>query len=239
MSETNFNISFQPKPTNPRFIDLEGQQFERLTVLGYVGKNRHNIGQWLCVCKCGNHVLAAAGELRQKGPKGTQSCGCLGKERVSQARKARAIHWKCRTPIYFAWISMKARCYNPKNAGYANYAQREIKVCDRWRDSFENFFADMGDLPFEGAMLERIDNDGNYSPENCKWATRAEQNNNSRNNRFLTFNGKTQSMIMWSRELNFKRHTLRSRLDKLGWSVERALSTPIRQMNFDYWLKSR
>jgi hypothetical protein len=124
---------------------------------------------------------------------------------------------------------MKARCLNPAIPNYHLYGGRGIKVCDRWRDSFENFFADMGKAPYRSLSIDRIDNNGGYKLGNCKWSTNEEQANNKRTNHVLTFNGRSQTLAQWADELRIKRVTLQARITRYGWSVERALTTPVRR----------
>ena len=120
---------------------------------------------------------------------------------------------------------MAKRCNNPKDKRYKNYGGRGIKVCDRWH-KFENFYADMGDKPM-GMSIDRINNNGNYAPENCRWATPFEQANNTVKNRKIIFKGKTLTVAQWSRELGIKRTTLSGRLNNYGWSTEKALTTKL------------
>jgi hypothetical protein len=120
---------------------------------------------------------------------------------------------------------MRQRCLNPKYPRYADHGGRGIKVCDQWA-SFETFLSDMGERP-EGMTLDRIDNDGPYSPENCRWATPSEQARNRRDNRLITLGGKAQCLAAWARELTIPEHVLRHRLNR-GWSDDRALTTPVR-----------
>ena len=129
-----------------------------------------------------------------------------------------------KTKEYYTWRNIKERCHNPRHPRYADYGGRGIIVCDRWRYSFEAFAADMGVCP-PLHMIEREDNNGPYSPENCYWATATEQNQNRRNNHHLTYQGRTQTLTNWARELGISCPTLSSRLNRQGWSVERALST--------------
>jgi len=136
------------------------------------------------------------------------------------------LHNIAKMPEYNIWTQMKQRCANANMPNYAAYGGRGIAVCDRWRESFENFITDMGVRPGKDYSLDRIDNDGPYSPENCRWATRIEQGNNTRTNRWITYNGKTMTLSEWSRKLNIAKSTLRNRFKK-GWSVERAFSEPI------------
>lgn len=123
---------------------------------------------------------------------------------------------------------MKKRCYNKKFKFYYNYGGRGIKVCDRWNESFENFLADMGPCP-KDMTLERKENDGNYCPENCKWASRKEQCRNMRTNRMITFRGETLCSAEWAERLDIKRATIEARLDVYGYSVERALTEPLQK----------
>jgi hypothetical protein len=129
------------------------------------------------------------------------------------------------TPEYAAYNAMKSRCNNPKHHAYARYGGRGIRICDRWLESFENFFADMGFRPSTKHSLDRKNNDGNYSPENCRWATDLEQTNNQSTNHLLTFEGKTQTITQWAREAGLDESVLRMRISG-GWSVQRALTTP-------------
>lgn len=129
-------------------------------------------------------------------------------------------HWKSR--IYYAWSSMKTRCTNPKRWNFSNYGARGIAVCERWND-YKNFHEDMAFSYFDGASLERIDNNKGYEPENCKWATNEDQANNKRNNRLIEFNGKRQTLPRWARELGIKSSTLRQRFYVCKWSIERCL----------------
>jgi len=145
-------------------------------------------------------------ELRKKGIKGMR----LGK------------HGMFGTAIYTSWQDMKARCNNPNSSRFMDYGGRGIKVCDRWNNSFQNFYSDMGRKP-KNKSLDRIDNDGDYAPDNCKWSTEKQQANNKRNNVFLEFDGFRLSFADWSKRLGIKYSTLRFRI-KSGWSVEKTLT---------------
>ena len=122
---------------------------------------------------------------------------------------------------------MKRRCLSPKRESYKYYGGRGIKVCDEWLHSYDAFLRDMGEAP-EGLSIERKDNNGNYCPENCIWATKLEQNNNMRSNRWLEHQGKRQTITQWAEELGMDFMTLSCRIDRLGWSVEKALTTPVK-----------
>ncbi len=156
--------------------DLRKEKFGRLTpieCLGVIRDKVHN-NVWRCLCECGNEIEVQSNNL-QSGH--TTSCGC-------HALACRTIHGMCGTTTYCSWDGMIQRCTNPKNMNYVRYGGRGIKVCDRWLNSFEDFYADMGDRP-DGLTIDRINNDGDYEPGNCRWATPSEQNYNRRNT--LTF----------------------------------------------------
>jgi hypothetical protein len=131
------------------------------------------------------------------------------------------------TPEYRTWTQIKQRCHNPKNKDYDRYGGRGIVVCERWRHRFENFFADMGKRPSDEHSIDRIDNDGPYSPENCQWATGKQQARNRQTNRLIDFDGKTMTTADWAEHLGIERHIIENRIVK-GWSVERALTVPSR-----------
>jgi hypothetical protein len=200
-------------PTNP--IDLSGKTFGRWTVLHYVGK-----AYWQCRCECGTEKQVDGTSLRRGD---SESCGCLRLELQSQRAKT---HGMKQSREWQAWRSMKQRCLNPKHKAYENYGGRGIRVCDQWLKSFEAFFADMGHRP-DGHTLERIDNDGNYEPGNCRWAPRIEQEWNKRTNRLVSIDGKRMPMAVAARKHGLTRGQLYDRLS-YGWSLERALTTPIR-----------
>ena len=172
-------------------------------------------------CLCGADVIKIRLNVSLGG---TRSCGCLQKERASNASR---VHGLSRTSMHNIWWAMLQRCLSKNVKAYKDYGGRGITVCDRWM-LFVNFLEDMGPRPSKDHTLDRVDNDGPYSPENCRWATRAEQANNRRSSRLIEFNGKTQTMAQWGKELGIHPDTIWSRLDQYKWSVQKALTEPVR-----------
>lgn len=200
--------------------DLTGLRFGRLTVLSPAA-DRTRLGrpQWACLCDCGVTVSRRGDGLRSGR---TISCGCGARE---LARRQMTRHGQARTPEYRAWQMLRQRCLNPQAADYPDYGGRGIAVCDRWRDSFEAFFADVGPRPSVDHSLDRKDNDGPYAPGNCRWTTAAIQHRNHRRNNLLTYNGRTMTVTDWAAELGVPAPTVTGRLRR-GWELGAALTTP-------------
>ena len=158
-----------------KFIDIAGQKYNRLTVLKQAGRDKRGYVIWLCKCDCGNETNASANSLRQNN---TQSCGCWKREELSTQPHAQR-HGRTFTPEYRAWNGLRERCRNPNNKDFANYGGRGIRVCERWQ-VFEAFLTDMGERPPGMVAIDRINNDGDYEPGNCRWATASQQNKNRR-----------------------------------------------------------
>ena len=197
--------------------DLRGQRFGRLVVTKWHRTADMSHGKWLCLCDCGTWHVATTKHLRRGDVK---SCGCLARQ-LSPANKT---HGSSRTGLYRVWLSMRRRCENPSDPSFKNYGGRGIKVCDRWNRSFEAFVADMGERPASALTVERIDNDGNYEPGNCKWATRQEQARNQRSNRLIEHDGRVQCLARWAEEFGIGASCLRRRLDVQGLPIAEALT---------------
>jgi hypothetical protein len=200
-----------------KILDLTGKRFGRLLVLSRDIDLGAETG-WLCRCDCGKTIICRRTNLRSGK---SRSCRCS----IVRANKMRATHGLSGTPTYRAWKSMKWRCYNYKCAEYLHYGGRGIKVCDRWIHSYENFFADMGERPSDKYSLERVDNNGDYCPENCKWATKKEQCRNRRGLHYLTIDGQTKCLSEWCQIYGLNPGTVFHRMKKRGWDVVKAVTT--------------
>lgn len=217
-------VSLSPQfPHHPLKEDLSGQHFTRLTVRHFFGM----LGQysyWCCLCECGGSAIAVGAKLRCGGIK---SCGCLRVEwSMHHNMHGHANRGKL-SPTYQTWYNMLTRCTNMQFKQWASYGGRGISVVRRWY-LFANFLADMGERP-DGTTLDRYpDKDGNYCPENCRWATPREQANNTRRNRILSYDGRIQTLSEWAREIGISCCGLRDRLEKLGWTTAEAVTTPVR-----------
>lgn len=160
---------------------LEGRRFGRLLVVSRAANPRNKRkSHWLCRCECGTEKIVLGGSLTQGR---SRSCGCLNREIVREMSTTHGAALAGRqSRTYRIWCAMKTRCYNPSVANWPLYGGRGIAVCERWRTSFPMFLRDMGEAP-PGRSIDRKDNDGNYEPGNCRWATRLEQNRNTRRTR--------------------------------------------------------
>lgn len=218
-------MQFAPLPTFHLFKNLTGLKFGRLLVLGYWGRSDAGQHKWLCKCDCGTEK-AILGRALGKG--GTISCGCFARKAVGERNRKHGLHSSraAQHPLFNVWRSMRRRCCKPTHPQFFRYGARGIKVCERWMTSFANFVSDMGPRPERGLSIERIDNNGNYTPENCRWATVGEQANNRRTNKRLTVGGASKTVSQWARTSGLNRGTIEGRL-RNGWGSERAIKTPV------------
>lgn len=203
-----------------RAKDLTGQQLGYLTAIRYAGANGKK-SLWEMKCQCGRVKLMEASEfVKQQKREVLASCGCMKKVTLSAQR---TTHGMSRHPAFAVWRSMIDRCHLPTHQAYHNYGARGIAVCKRWRDSFENFWADLGPTYRVGETLERRNNSRGYTPTNCRWASRRRQANNTRRSRLIDTPLGRITVTMAARRYGIGRSTLNWRLTN-GWSVARALN---------------
>lgn len=196
--------------------NLTGKTFGRLTVVRYLYSDKHNRRNYECCCHCGENTITTGIALRSGK---TKSCGCLLKEYY--ANGASATHKQSKTRLYRVWASMKDRCTNSGTVGYKNYGGRGITVCDEWLKSFESFYVwAISNGYKDGLTLDREDNDGNYDPSNCRWATHQAQCNNTRRTRRITANGATMSVAQWARKFGIHPTTIHSYVNAHSISYE-------------------
>ncbi len=206
-----------------KIIDLIGQRFIRLVVIGRAINSPCRHSRWLCLCNCGNKIVVQSNSLKSGN---TKSCGCLFREgnniKHGHTKNGRV------TLFYKVWDSMVQRCVNPNNKDYHNYGGRGITACKEWL-KFENFNKDMRNGWKPGLQIDRENNNQGYHPGNCQWVTTKINNRNKRNNNLITHDGKTQCLVVWAEEYQISYSTLWKRLYKYNWSIEKALMTPSRK----------
>ena len=196
-------------------IDLVGKRFGKIVVLEYLGR-KHHASYWKCQCDCGNIVKCYYGNL-VKGT--TTSCGCL---RSYYAQRTRNCHGESTSRLYDEWARMRNRCYNKNSRDYQRYGGRGIKICEEWSTywPFREWAVSNG---YEDDLsLDRIEVNGDYSPQNCRWITMKEQASNKRNNVFIEYRGERKNIAQWARELGLLKETINWRV-KAGWSPEECL----------------
>lgn len=221
-----------------KFIDLVGNTYGLLRV----EKRAENAGgrtAWNVVCQCEKKTrFAVTGNSLQRG--NTKSCGCTRAISLAKLNKERRTHYQTRTRLYRLWGTIKARCNRETHSSYKNYGGRGIKVCEEWSRSFESFrdwahdngyYEDLGKSGRNKMTIERIDNNGDYEPSNCRWATNLEQMNNKRDNVYYTINNETKTLTEWSRITGVKSGTIYKRI-RNGWLPERAITEPPQKRNF-------
>lgn len=201
--------------------DLSNQKFGRLTAIKIVGKNKSGSRKWLCICDCGNETVVEQYRLSSGQ---TKSCGCLKKEN-------KYVHGLSRSRINKIYRLIKNRCYNKNSSSFKDYGGRGITICKEWVDKengFKNFYEwSMNNGYSEELTIDRIDVNGNYEPSNCRWVDRKTQQNNTRRNDYIEYNGEVHTLSEWAEIININKKTLYNRLHKYGWSVERALKEKV------------
>jgi hypothetical protein len=203
-----------------RAKSLVGQTFGRLSVVRYAFTGSHRRAFWHCRCECGRECDVPSQSLLRGQ---SRSCGCLHLEAIS-------THGLSKTRLYRVWKEMHGRCYRPKNNRYALYGARGIIVCKRWHD-LAAFVEDVGEPPTPTHQLERMDNDGNYEPLNCKWATPTEQARNRRNTIVVEYRGESRALAQWCDDLSLPYREMRRRIVDRDWTPTRAFETPLRIVN--------
>lgn len=199
-------------------IDITGQRFGQLTVIKFDHKDYKRQQFWLCKCDCGKESVVMGHNLKSGG---TKSCGCSFS---TSPKRGGLKHGMTHTPEFKAWQNAIERCINPTHQAFFNYGMRGISVCERWLHSFENFFADMGLRPSPKHELDRYpDNDGNYEPTNCRWATRKESSGNRRSNHWIDYDGKKMILADWEIELGLRKGCLNQYIRKGRYSGQEAI----------------
>ena len=200
----------------------EGTQVGSWTIIGpetSTPKNPRGFRYYiLCRCICGKERPVPVDALKSGRSK---SCGCQRRNNVT--------HGLSETTEYRTWLRMKQRCYDENTDRFKDWGGRGITVCEQWKHSFPQFLEDMGPKPASDYSLERIDNAKGYFPTNCRWASRKEQCRNTRRNRYLTHNGLTLTLAEWSEKTSLSRTTITQRIDSSGWTIDKALSTPVKR----------
>lgn len=200
--------------------DFTGKRFGRLVVISRAENNIYNQSCWNVQCDCGKTKIVKGCNIKFGT---TTSCGCYRNE-------IRSKHGLSTTKIYAIWRAMLSRCNNPSNPTFKYYGKRGITVCDEW-NNINNFIKDMGEPP-KGLTLDRIDNNKGYSKNNCRWVTMKTQANNTRRNKSLIWENKTfASLAEFSKYVGISQIVLNGRIFRLGWSISKAITTPIRKYN--------
>ncbi len=206
-------------------IDLAGQRFGRLTVVERAGSSKQKEALWKCKCDCGNVTIVRSSSLRGGA---TSSCGCLAHEILLKNNHERATHGLSKHRLYRTWVDMRQRCNNPKAQFYAQYGGRGIKVCAEWDQDFLAFYDwAMSHGYQENLTIDRIDNDNGYSPENCRWVTQKQQNDNRSNSVRFVIGKEEKTLSEWCRYYKIAKKKVWDRLQR-GWTIEEALGIVLR-----------
>lgn len=213
-------------------IDLTGQKFDRLKVISYAGTDKRGKALWKCECECENIVIVAASNLKRGI---TKSCGCLRSELSSKRILDKNLkHGDSRKRLYRIWRGMIDRTQNVNNCNYHKYGEKGVEICIEWNEykNFKEWALKNGYK--DNLTIDRKDNRKGYTTDNCRWVTSKEQNRNTTRNRIIEYRGKKKTIVEWAEIYSINYQTLSSRLNKLGWSTEKALETPVQGKNAGY-----
>lgn len=207
----------------PKLIDLTGRRFGRLVVISYYGPDKRGKARWNCRCDCGRTTVTYGQALMR----GTTSCGC---ERIEKMVSRSTTHGAAKTRLYQIWNDIKSRTGNPNNKRYNRYGGRGIELCKEWEnfETFQQWALENGYR--EDLTIDRIDNNKGYSPKNCRWTTKAQQNRNKGDNIILEYNGQRKILADWAKEKGLTYACLKNRI-KRGWTTEQAIETPPQNKN--------
>lgn len=210
-----------------QFIDETGKRYGRLTILSFSHFEQEGKGRrpfWNCQCDCGKIVKKRSKTMKNGD---SLSCGCIRRETTTAKNYVHgSAPRKACSPEYKTWCDIIKRTENQKYIHFKNYGGRGITVCERWRNSYSNFLGDMGQKPSPKHSIERINNEGDYEPSNCCWATQKAQCRNKRNNHKITHEGTTLCLGAWAEKLGMNYMTLYSRIRK-GWTISESINTPV------------
>jgi len=217
-------MTYKIIPLPKQATDITGFSYGKLTAIYPVKSTIKPAAKkslmWFCVCECGRKSVVRGSHLRMGK---INSCGCSKGMYISEKKTK---HGLCHTAEYRSWSMMKNRVFNKKNPAYKNYGGRGISMCDEWIESFERFYADMGNKPSPDHSIDRINNDGDYCPENCKWSTSIEQSRNTRRNVFIEVNGESRCVSAWAQKMGVPKRLIYGRL-KAGWSAYSAVTKQV------------
>ncbi len=208
-----------------KLIDLTGQKFGRLTVMSRAENTKDGKAKWKCKCDCDGKIVEVRSTKLRSGE--TKSCGCLQKEIIS---KCNTKHGDSCNRLYQIWNNIRERTNRINHPYYKDYGGRGIFICEEWKENYLLFKEwAMSNGYNENLTIDRIDNDKGYEPDNCRWVTAKTQQNNKRSNKNMTYNGVTKTLSEWAEHTGISKTALKQRLNKLGWSLEKALTTPTRE----------
>jgi hypothetical protein len=205
----------------PQAINMKGKSFNYLKVIERARNTKSGEAAWVCECKCGTRKIIAGSKLRNGE---TKSCGCMKKE---LAGTKNITHGMKGTRLYNIWQTIIQRTTNENNHEYGDYGGRGIGICEEWRNDFEEFMQWSYENGYaDNLTIDRKNNNKGYQPDNCRWVTNKENCRNKRNNHCLTYNGQTKTITEWAEITGLSKEVIRYRIVKMGWSAEKALTTP-------------